>query len=124
MPSIIENLFGETIQLHQDHLLQDTLRARPLIVHYRYALNYIVEALVVLLFLGGIWFGRRARLMWLALSFWAFDMAIHVVLGFGLNEVYIMGAHWLSPLPRHHGLWFQLLFNVEEQPSTHCVQSH
>ena len=99
MPSIIENLFGETIQLHQDHLLQDTLRARPLIVHYRYALNYIVEALVVLLFLGGIWFGRRARLMWLALSFWAFDMAIHVVLGFGLNEVYIMGAHWLSPLP-------------------------
>ena len=99
VPSIIENLFGETIQLHQDHLLQDTLRARPLIVHYRYALNYIVEALVVLLFIGGIWFGRRARLMWLALSFWAFDMAIHVVLGFGLNEVYIMGAHWLSPVP-------------------------
>ncbi|WP_314351053.1 DUF6080 domain-containing protein [Segatella oris] len=97
--SIVENLFGETIQLHQDHLLQDTLRARPLIVNYRFAVNYIVEALVVLLFLGGIWCGRRARLMWLALSFWAFDMLIHVVLGFGLNEVYIMGAHWLCVLP-------------------------
>ena len=99
VPSIVENLFGETIQLHQDHLLQDTLRARPLIVNYRFAVNYIVEALIVLLFLGGIWCGRRARLMWLALSFWAFDMLIHVVLGFGLNEVYIMGAHWLCVLP-------------------------
>ena len=97
--STVDNLMGESIQLHEDHLLQDTLRARPLFVPYRYALNYVVEGLVALLFLWGIWAGRRHRLLWLALSFWAFDMAIHMGLGFGLNEVYIMGAHWLFVIP-------------------------
>ena len=97
--STVDNLMGESIQLHEDHLLQDTLRARPLFVSYRYALNYVVEGLVALLFLWGIWAGRRHRLLWLALSFWAFDMAIHMGLGFGLNEVYIMGAHWLFVIP-------------------------
>ena len=109
LPSVVENLFGESIQLHQDHLLQDTLRERPLIVTYRYAFNYIVEGLIVLLFLCGIWCGRHARLMWLALSFWAFDMLIHVVLGFGLNEVYIMGAHWLCTLPIIMAYFFKTL---------------
>ena len=97
--STVDNLMGESIQLHENHLLQDTLRARPLFVSYRYALNYVVEGLVALLFLWGIWAGRRHRLLWLALSFWAFDMAIHMGLGFGLNEVYIMGAHWLFVIP-------------------------
>ena len=97
--STVDNLMGESIQLHEDHLLQDTLRARPLFVPYRYALNYVVEGLVALLFLWGIWAGRRHRLLWLALSFWAFDMVIHMGLGFGLNEVYIMGAHWLFVIP-------------------------
>ena len=97
--STVDNLMGESIQLHEDHLLQDTLRARPLFVPYRYVLNYVVEGLVALLFLWGIWAGRRHRLLWLALSFWAFDMVIHMGLGFGLNEVYIMGAHWLFVIP-------------------------
>ena len=97
--STVDNLMGESIQLHEDHLLQDTLRARPLFVSYRYALNYVVEGLVALLFLWGIWAGRHHRLLWLALSFWAFDMVIHMGLGFGLNEVYIMGAHWLFVIP-------------------------
>ena len=35
----------------------------------------------------------------MALGGFAFDMFIHVVLGFGLNEVYIMGAHWLFVMP-------------------------
>ena len=47
--------------------------------------------------------------MWLALSFWAFDMLIHVVLGFGLNEVYIMGAHWLCTLPIIMAYFFKTL---------------
>lgn len=93
--SLIENVLGEPIQLHSDHLLEDVLRNRPVIVHYRFAFNYIVEALVLLLFLAGVWAGRRSRFLWMALSFLGFDMLIHVVLGFGLNEVYIMSAHWL-----------------------------
>ena len=97
--SVVENLFGESIQLHPDHLLQDTLRSRPVIVPYRWAANYAVEALLVALFAAGIWCGRRSRFMWMALCGFAFDMAIHLGLGFGINEVYIMGAHWLFVMP-------------------------
>lgn len=97
--SLIENVLGEPIQLHSDHLLEDVLRSRPVIVHYRFAFNYIAEALVLLLFLFGVWAGRRSRFLWLALSFLGFDLLIHVVLGFGLNEAYIMSAHWLIVVP-------------------------
>lgn len=97
--SLIENILGEPIQLHNDHLLEDVLRNRPVIVHYRFAFNYIAEALVLLLFLFGVWAGRRSRFLWLALSFLGFDLLIHVVLGFGLNEAYIMSAHWLIVVP-------------------------
>lgn len=99
LPAIVENWFGETLMLHPDHLLGDVLRGRPAIVTYRSPLNYCIEAVVVGLFLAGVWAGRRARFMWLALSFFGFDAFIHLVLGFGLNEVYIMGAHWLFVLP-------------------------
>lgn len=95
----VENLFGESIQLHPDHLLEDTLRSRPVIVKYRWAVNYVVEALLVMLFLAGIWCGRRSRFLWMALCGFAFDMFIHMGLGFGINEVYIMGAHWLFVMP-------------------------
>lgn len=97
--TIVENLFGESIQLHPDYLLEDTLRSRPVIVSYRWAVNYVVEGLLVALFLAGIWCGRRSRFLWMALCGFAFDMAIHLGLGFGINEVYIMGAHWLFVMP-------------------------
>ena len=97
--SFVENIFGEPIQLHQDYLLDDVLVKRPVIVHYRWAWNYIAEGIVLLLFLTGIWYGCRSRFLWLAMSFFNFDMVIHFVLGFGLNEVYIMSPHWLMVLP-------------------------
>ena len=97
--AVIHNLFGETIQLHQDYLLDDTLKSRPVVVEYRYIINYVVEALIVGLFLIGIWMGRKERFLWLILSCFAFDMALHLGLGFGLNEVYIMGPHWLFVIP-------------------------
>lgn len=99
LESIVENLFGEPIQLHTDHVLGDVLINRPVIVPYRYAASYAVEAFVVLFFLAGIWMGRRCRFLWIALSWMGFDMIIHVVLGFGLNEVYIMSAHWMFIIP-------------------------
>lgn len=99
-PSIVENLFGESIQLHQRHLLQDVLRShRPIVVPYNWTLNYVVELLLVLLFAGGIVAGWRNPLLWTALSWMALDMVLHVGLGFGLNEVYIMAAHWLFVIP-------------------------
>lgn len=97
--SLVENFFGESVQLHRDHLLQDEFRNRPMIVHYRSVVNYGVEALLVVLFLGGIWCGRRSRFLWLAMSWFGLDLILHVGLGFGLNEVYIMACHWAYVIP-------------------------
>ena len=97
--SAVENLFGEGIQLHRDYALGDVLRHRPVIVNYRSPVQYVIEALVLLLFLAGVWFGRRSRFLWIALTCASFDMLLHLGLGFGLNEVYIMSAHWIFILP-------------------------
>ena len=97
--SIVENLFGESIQLHEDYLLGDVLKTRPMMVHYRHVFNYAIEAVIVLLFIVGVWCGRRSRFMWLVMSYFALDMLLHIGLGFGINEVYIMSAHWIYAMP-------------------------
>lgn len=45
--------------------------------------------------------------MWMCLSCAAFDAFLHLVLGFGLNEVYIMAAHWMFVLPFTMGYAFR-----------------
>lgn len=95
----VHNLFGESLLLHKDYLLLDVLLKRPVIVKYSFWLNYVVEGAVVLLFLLGIWFGRRSRFLWLSMSFFAFDMLLHMVIGFGINEIYIMSPHWSFVIP-------------------------
>lgn len=97
--SVVENLFGESLQLHPDHLLKDEFRSRPIIVYYRWSFNYIVECLLVLLFVVGLWCGRHSRFLWMVCSWFALDMLLHVGLGFGLNEVYIMTTHWVFIMP-------------------------
>lgn len=100
----VECLFGEALQLHEDYLLGDVLRNRPVIVKYDTAggwgyVNYIAEAAIVLLFLIGIWCGRRSLLLWTAMSMFAMDMVLHMGLGFGINEIYIMTAHYMFVIP-------------------------
>lgn len=95
----VENLFGESLQLHEQHLLGDVFRRRPIIVRYDHWWNYGVEAVVVLLFLIGVWCGRHSRFLWLVLSFMGIDMLLHMGLGFGINEIYIMSPHYLYALP-------------------------
>lgn len=97
--SVKENLFGESIQLHQEHLLGDVFRKRPVIVRYSWTLNYVVESLIILLFALGVWAGRKSRLLWMWLSCAMLDMLLHIGLGFGINEVYIMTAHWIYVIP-------------------------
>ena len=107
--SAVENLFGEGIQLHRDYALGDVLRHRPVIVNYRSPVQYIIEAFFLLLFLAGVWCGRRSRFLWIALACAAFDMLLHLGLGFGLNEVYIMSAHWIFVLPLAITFLFKIL---------------
>lgn len=97
--TIVHNLFGESIILHRDYLLGDVLTNRPVIVKYKFLPNYLVEAAIVVLFLAGVWMGRRNRFLWLPMSYFGFDMIIHLVLGFGINEIYIMSPHWLFVIP-------------------------
>ena len=95
----VENLFGESMMLHENHLLADVLVNRPLIVRYQNWFNYIVEGLLVILFVVGVWCGRKSRFLWTAMSFFLMDMALHMGLGFGINEIYIMSPHYLFVLP-------------------------
>ena len=97
--SVYENLFGESLQFHRQHFLEDTLVGRPVFVKYDTVFNYIVEALILLLALAGIWVGRKRRFLWLCLSCFGFDMFIHLILGFGLNEIFIMAPHFMFVLP-------------------------
>ena len=114
--SIYENLFGESLQFHRQHFLEDTLVGRPVFVKYDMVFNYIVEALILLLALAGVLLGRKSRFLWLCLSCFGFDMFIHLVLGFGLNEIFIMAPHFMFVLPiataylfsRFHWRWLRL----------------
>ena len=37
--------------------------------------------------------------MWMVFSFAAMDMILHMGLGFGIPEIYIMAAHWIYVIP-------------------------
>jgi hypothetical protein len=97
--SAYENLFGESLQFHEEFFLEDTLVHRPVFVVYRWIHSYLIEGVMLLLFVIGIWCGRKSRFLWLCLSCFGFDMFIHLILGFGINEVFIMAPHFMFALP-------------------------
>ena len=97
--SVVDNLMGESLQLHRDHLMEDVQQTRPVFVGYRSFINYVVEAVLVLLLIAGAWVARRERFFLVVASWFAFDMLMHLGFGFGLNEVYIMTAHWAFIFP-------------------------
>ncbi len=97
--AVVESLFGEGVMLHEDYLLGDVLVNRPVFVRYHNWGNYIVEAVLFTLFLLGIWCGRRRHFLWTAMSFFILDMVLHLGLGFGINELFIMSAHYLFVVP-------------------------
>lgn len=99
IPSMIENLFGESTQLHRDHLLEDMAFTRPVFVTYRSVHNYIIEFALLLLFFIGLIYGRRSPILQLCTSWFAIDLTLHIILGFGINEVYIMAADWIFIIP-------------------------
>ena len=96
---IVDGLFGESIQLHRQYLLGDVFLGRPLEIHYSSWINYALEAVFVILFFAGLVCGRKDRILQMLLSWFAIDLVIHVVLGFGLNEVSINGGHWMFIIP-------------------------
>lgn len=107
--TIIENFFGEPIQLHQEYLLKDVLWDRPIFVKYSWIANYVIEAIIVLLFLAGILAGWRYKFMRMLLLWFACDFTLHVIMGFAINEVYIMTAGWAFIIPISIGYLLRIL---------------
>lgn len=97
--ALIHNMMGESIQLHDSYLLDDMCVNRPTIVKYNYAFNYVIEGIVAVLFILGIIVAVRHRFFLMVLSWLALDICIHFVMGFGLNEMYIMACHWIFIIP-------------------------
>lgn len=100
---LVENFLGESLQLHRRHILGDVLSGRPIIVRYSWAAQYVAEAIIVLLAVAGAWMGRRQRFQWLLLGVLGFNVLLHMVLGFAIDEVHIMAAHWALVLPLSMG---------------------
>jgi len=103
IPTIVENFFGESIQLHQRSLLKDVSWERPIFVEYNWSLNYIIEAFIVLLFIVGIVFSYRQRFFKMLLAWFACDLTLHLILGFAVTEVYIMTSGWAFIIPISYG---------------------
>lgn len=101
LPSLVENVFGEGLILHDTHTLKDANRGnhRPVLVTYSHWWYYAIEGLIVALFLLGIWTGRHQRFLWMVVSMFLFDMLLHVGLNFASADVYIMTAHWAFVIP-------------------------
>lgn len=99
LKSLYENFFGESIQLHQDYLLKDVSWDRPIFVKYNCIFNYIIEIVIVCLFVIGIISSIRERFFQMLLLWFSVDIIIHVILGFALNEVYITTAGWGFIIP-------------------------
>ena len=103
IPTIVENFFGESIQLHQRSLLKDVSWERPIFVEYNWSLNYIIEAFIVLLFIVGIVFSYKQRFFKMLLAWFACDVTLHLILGFAVTEVYIMTSGWAFIIPISYG---------------------
>lgn len=113
--TLIENFFGESIQLHQQYLLKDVSWDRPIFVKYNWVLNYAIEAIIVLLFIIGIVFGYHKRFFQMLLAWFACDITLHLILGFAINEVYIMTAGWAFIIPIAYGYMLKGLSHKPQQ---------
>ena len=101
--TLVENFFGESIQLHQRYLLKDVAWDRPVFVTYNWITNYVIEAIMVVLFVLGIIFGYRKRFFQMLLAWFTCDITLHLILGFGITEVYIMASGWAFIIPIAYG---------------------
>ena len=107
IPLLYENFFGEGFILHPEHLMEDAnakKNPRPVLVYYNDWWNYVAEGAILVLFLAGILYGWRKRLLWIAMMPFLFDVLLHIGMRFAATDVYIMTAHWAYVIPIAIGL--------------------
>jgi len=59
--------------------------------------------------------------MWMLFSWFAFDMLMHIGFGFGINEVYIMAAHWAFIVPIATGCLLRRLDGALAEGLRWCI---
>lgn len=77
-------------------------KERPVIVKYSgktKMINYAMEFFLVLLLVLGIFEGRKEQFLWMTSLCLCVDILIHLICGFGLEEVYIYAGHWMFFIP-------------------------
>ena len=87
----IYNLFGESLLLHSHRLNKYEITYDSYSVIF---LN-IINISIIILFLSGVIIGFKTELMKLLLSLFSIDILIHIICGFGINEIYIYSPHYL-----------------------------
>lgn len=121
--TITDNVFGEGLQLHRQHLLDDPHgkqpHRRPEFVSYENMWHYIMEVVLVALLIIGVVCGIRSAMLWIPLSWFIFDMVIHCVFNFAISDVFIMTAHWALLYPI--ALAYMLKATVSRRWMHHCL---
>lgn len=97
--SVTDNFLGETFVLHENHLLEDPSKNRPLFVEYASIWSRVLQIFILLLFVVGVIVGWRGTILRMALVTLSIELILHIAMRWALNEVYIMGPHWLFVVP-------------------------
>lgn len=96
---LCENFFGEAILLHSDHALGDIVSHRPVVTYYHHWWAYAIEIFFFVAFIAGAWTGRRNKIVQMLLCWFAVDVMLNIVLGFAINELYLMASGWIFIIP-------------------------
>lgn len=99
LQTLTDNMFGESLIIHRDHLFEDVHQGRPVFVDYNSPIEYLFEAIIVAMLIAGAWLGRRNRVLLITLGWFATDIFLHIIMCFAIDEVYIMTAHWAFVIP-------------------------
>ncbi len=94
-----ENFFGETILLHEDNALGDIVNHRPVVVCYNHWWAYAMEIFFLASFVVGLCMGRKSKLVRMLVAWFCLDVVLNIVLGFAVNELYLMASGWMFSVP-------------------------
>lgn len=104
--NVIDIFFGSTIFFPE--IIWDTIRYKGMINTdvYRHWWQYLFIIVLYGMIILAIIRNYRNKLLWLLCGFFASDLFIHIVIGYGLSEGFIYGGHWVCLIPLFLGLLY------------------
>lgn len=89
--AFIYNMFGESVLLHKNSINKESVSFGS----YSSTFVNIVNYVFIIMVFCGIVVGCKERLMKLLAIFLSVDFLLHIIVGYGINEVYIFSPHYL-----------------------------